>query len=213
VYILTSTFDADTAVSKVAELLALGDQAERLAEKLGLPKTTEQVQEGVKAVSFKKLISDVEKLKTVLTLEQDIEKLKQGHWSQKFVGRTFIDSKLTSLVTKKRKLGSIVEAPRWYYKQPRVWLLAAIRDYALDASNQNDAEWVDTEQGALVDNGVITMFETGDVAKAKQLAVELEKPLADVDPKFVLEHVEGQRSFHFNLKVNSVTYFAPVRGI
>ena len=44
------------------------------------------------------------------------------------------------------------------------------------------------------------MFEKADKAFAQQLVVQLEKPLKDVDPRFLLEKFEGHRSINVRFR-------------
>jgi hypothetical protein len=211
-YVLGSNFDTDTALSKVSELLALGETPERLAEKLNLAQDLGRVQDGIKGGSFKRLISDVEKLRRYLELGQDIDKHRGGQTLHRLLGSGFKEKTIQKLESERRKMGSIYEPPRWYYQHPRVWLLGAIKDYALDLARHHDSDWLDTdEEPEAVQAKSIDMFEHGNVALAKELSMQLEKPFKDLEPKFVLESLDGHRSFAFHFQTQRVTYFQPIR--
>lgn len=210
-HILRATFDRERAYEKVNELLALEDNPERLAEKLSLARDLEKINAGIAAVPFKRLVSEVEKLHEFVELEDEIDKVRSGNWAFAFMGKGFAEKKIATLLEKRRKFGSLIETPRWFYRQDRVWLLNAIRDYALDASNQGDAEWVEQEVESLP-LPVSQMLENGDVDQAKSMAQELGKPLKDIDPLFVLTLLEGHRTFYFDMDKQQAYYYAPVKG-
>jgi hypothetical protein len=210
-YLITATFDVEQAHAKAAELLALGDTPDRLAERLGSMHDLPMVKEGVPVASFKKLIDEVTRLKQFIALEKQIAELKAGKSMVRFLGSGFKEKQIAKLEEERRKFGSLIEAPRWFYKQPRVRLLSAIRDYALDGSQQGDAVWTDIDEKKLV-FPIVNIFESADVAEAQALAGELEKPLKDIAPRFLLEKFEGNRSINFDLEKGVAIYYAPVSG-
>ncbi len=207
-YVIIATFDSEQAFARMAEVLALGDTPERLAEQLGITRDLTSVKEGVANVSFKRLIDELARLKQFIEVEKQIEDVKTDKSMLRFLGAKFKEKQLTKLQEQRRKFGSLIEAPRWFYQQPRVRLLSAIRDYALDASQQGDATWNDVDEKKLV-FPIADMFEAGDVAFAEALITQLEKPLRDVDPRFILEKFEGNRSISFDFTTSMATYYAP----
>lgn len=210
-HLLRATFDRDRAYEKISELLALEDNPERLAEKLGLPRDVEKIKAGIAAVPYKRLVTEVEKLREFVELEKEIENVKAGKWTFSFMGKGFAENKIATLMEKRRKFGSLIETPRWFFRQDRVWLLHAMRDYALDSSNQGDAEWVENPLDTLT-LPVSQMLETGNVEAAKAMALELGKPLKDVDPAFVMTRLEGHRTLYFDVDKNVAFYFLPLKG-
>jgi hypothetical protein len=207
-YIITATFDAEAALGRASELLALGDSPERLAERLGATRDLEMVKEGVAPVSFKQVTTDMQRIKKYVEVEKEIADVKAGKSMFRILGAGYQEKQLAKLEETRRKLGSLIEAPRWFYKQPRVQLLSAIRDYALDGSQQGDAAWIEIEEEALV-FPIAKMFETSDQAFAQTLVEQLEKPLQDVDPRFLLEKFEGNRSVTFDFEKGAVLYYTP----
>lgn len=210
-YLITASFDVEQAQAKATELLALGDTPERLTERLGIPHDLSMVREGAPAASFKKLIVEMTRLKQYLALDRQIEELKADKSMLRFLGAGFKEKQLAKLQEARRKFGSLIEAPRWFYKQPRVRLLSAIRDYALDGSQQGDAVWSEIDEKKLV-FPIADIFEKADVPAAEALAAEIEKPLKDVPPRFLLEKFEGNRSIHFDLEKGIAIYYAPAPG-
>lgn len=211
-YILKATFDRDLAVSKMADMLALADNPERMSDKLNLREHRELIEDGIRPISGKKLIQAVAKVKETLSLDQEIGKIQEGGtFVSKLLGKSFARNKMEKLNERRRRLGNITEAPRWFYHEPRVWLLSALRDFAMEVSNQDDAEWVDSDQGFPVVSPLMDMFDTGNVAFAKLVAEQLELPLAEVDPVFILQNWDGHRSLVFDFENSVVTYFVPVR--
>jgi len=209
-YVLKATFEPDLAVNKVGEMLALAEEPERLAEKLGLPGQVDFVKKGIEQADFKRLLKDMEKLKQFVEIEKQIDDIKNGRWAFNFMGKGFGEKKIAGLEEKRRKLGSLIGAPRWFYKQERVRLLAAIRDYAMEISEQGDSEWVEMAMVA-VKYPVMDMFESGDHAAAKSLLAAIEKPFAEIDPHFVLNQIEGHRTLTFDFEKSLVTYYVPPR--
>lgn len=207
-YIITATFEAEQAFARASELLALGDAPERLAERLGIMRDVAVVKQGVASVSFKRLIDDLLRLKQFIEIEKQIEEVQNDKTMLRFLGAKFKEKQLSKLREGRRKFGSLIEAPRWFYKQPRVQLLSAIRDYALDGSQQGDAVWSDVDEKKLV-FPIAEMFEAADLVFAEVLAAQLEKPLKDIDPHFLLEKFEGNRSISFDFKTSMATYYAP----
>ncbi len=92
----------------------------------------------------------------------------------RFPGAQVQGKQIAKLEEELRKFGSLLEAPRWFYKEPRVQLLSAIRDYALDGSQQGDAAWIEVEEDALV-FPIVNMFENADQPFAQKVAEQLEK--------------------------------------
>ena len=210
-YIITATFDVEQAHARAAELLALGDTPDRLAERLGSPRELKMVKEGVVAGSFKKLVAEVTRLRQFVALDKQIEDLKNDKSMLRFLGSGFKEKQMAKLNEEQRKFGSLLEAPRWFYQHPRVRLLSAIRDYALDGSQQGDAVWNDIDEKKLV-FPIVDIFEKADVPAAEALAKELEKPLKDIATQFLLEKFEGNRSINFDLEKGVAIYYAPAPG-
>jgi len=207
-YIITASFDSEAAFARTSELLALGDSPERLAERLGVTRDVEMVKEGVVAVPFKRLVTDITRLKHFVEIEKQIAEVKAGKSLLSFLGSGFKEKQIAKLEDERRKFGSLIEAPRWFYKQPRVQLLSAIRDYALDGSQQGDAVWTEIEEEDLV-FPIVEMFENADTVFGETLVAQLEKPLKDVDPRFLLEKFEGNRSISFDFTKNVAMYYTP----
>lgn len=207
-YIITATFDSEQAYARANELLALGDSPERLAERLGIQRELDVVKQGVLSTSFKRVVGDIARLKQFIEIEKQIEEVKGDQSMLRFLGAKFKEKQLAKLQEERRKFGSLIEAPRWFYKQPRVQLLSAIRDYALDGSQQGDAAWSEVDEKKLV-FPIADMFEGADMEFAEIVITELEKPLKDVDPRFLLEKFEGNRSITFDFTTNIATYYVP----
>jgi hypothetical protein len=207
-HIIAASFDAEAALSRASEVLALGDSPERLAEKLGITRDLDMIKEGVVTASFKRLKEDIIKLKQYVEVERQIDEIKNGGSMLRFLGEKFKDKQVVRLEEDLRKFGDLIEAPRWFYKQPRVQLLSAIRDYALDGSQQGDAAWIEVAEDKLV-FPIVNMYENADQPFAQKLAEQLEKPLKDVDPKFLLEKFEGNRSISFDFEKGIATYYTP----
>jgi hypothetical protein len=211
-YIITATFDPDAAFTRTSELLALGDSPERLAERLGMARDLDLIKQGVASASFKRVLNDIRQLKQVLDIDRKIEDLKQDKSMLRFLGSGMKDKQIAKLDAERQKAGGLLEGPAWFYQQPRVQLLASIRDYALDGSEQGDAAWVETDPAKLV-FPIVSMFEAADQAFAENLVAQIEKPLKDIDPRFLLEKFEGNRSITFDFDKGVAIYYtaAPSR--
>jgi hypothetical protein len=207
-YIITATFDADAAFARTAELLALGDSPERLAERLGITRDLAAVKQGVQQSSFRRLLSDVKGLKRYVGVRQQIEDVKNGKSMMRFLGEGFKEKQIIKLEEEMKKFGSLLDGPSWLYGQPRVQLLSAIRDSGLDAAQQGDAVWTEVETNSLV-FPIANMFESADSGFAQQLITQLERPLKDVDPRFLLEKFEGNRSISFDFDKGVAMYYTP----
>jgi len=207
-YIITATFDSDAAFARASELLALGDSPERLAERLGISRDLEAVKQGVANVSFKRLLQDIKQLRHYVELTKQIEDLKGGKTVLRFLGPGFKEKQIAKLEEECEKLGALIEAPKWFYQQPRIQLLSSIRDYALDGSQQGDAVWTEIDRGKLI-FPIATMFETADNVFAQDLVAQLERPLKDIDPRFLLEKFEGNRSITFDFDKGVAMYYTP----
>ena len=207
-YIITATFDPDAAFARTSELLALGDSPERLAERLGVPRDLDIVKQGVLSSSFKRLLNDMAQLKHYVDINRQIEEVRNGKTMLRFLGDGFKEKQIAKLEAESKKFGSLIDAPKWFYQQPRVHLLSSIRDYALDGSQQGDASWSDIERDSLV-FPIAQMFETVDKEFAQNLVTQLEKPLKDVDPRFLLEKFEGHRSITFDFEKGVAIYYTP----
>ncbi|HEX4140994.1 MAG TPA: hypothetical protein VHY09_11645 [Candidatus Methylacidiphilales bacterium] len=207
-YIITATFDADAAFARTAELLALGDSPERLAERLGITRELPVVKQGVQQASFRRLIADVKGLKKYVEVRQQIEDVKNGKSMMRFLGEGFKEKQLAKLDVEVKKFGSLIDAPAWFYQQPRVQLLSAIRDSALDGAQQGDAVWTEVEREKLI-FPIAAMFESADGDFARELVAQLEKPLKDTDPRFILEKFEGNRSINFDFDKGVAMYYTP----
>ena len=207
-YIITATFDADAAFARTSELLTLGDSPERLAERLGITRDLEVIKQGVVNASFKRLLNDINQLKHYVAINKQIEEVKSGKSTLRFLGAGFKERQIAKLEDECRKFGSLIEAPRWFYQQPRVQLLSSIRDYALDGSQQGDAIWTEIDRETLV-FPLAAMFETADKAFAQDLVAQIERPLKDIDPRFLLEKFEGNRSITFDFDKGVAMYYTP----
>src|SRR5271170_6031953 len=131
-YIITATFDSEAAFARTSELLALGDSPERLAERLGIPRDLEMIKQGAIAASFKQVMTDIAKIKKYHETEKQLEQVKSDKSALRFLGAGFKAKQILKYEEMLRKFGALIEAPRWFYKQPRIQLLSCIRDYALD---------------------------------------------------------------------------------
>lgn len=207
-YIITATFDPEAAFERTAELLALGDSPERLAERLGITRDLDMVKQGVVNAPFKRLINDIKEIKHYIELDRQIEDVKSGKAMLSFLGAGYKEKQIAKLEAERRKFGALIEAPRWFYMQPRVQLLSAIRDYALDGSQQGDATWIEVEQEKLV-FPIADMFESADMEFAVKLVEQLEKPLKNIDTKYLLEDFEGNRSITFDFDKSIAFYYTP----
>jgi hypothetical protein len=207
-YIITASFDPDAAFARASELLALGDSPERLAERLGITRDLNLVKQGVMVASFKRLLNDIAELKHYIEVNQQIEEVRQGKTMLRFLGDGFKEKQIAKLEAESRKFGSLIEGPKWFYEQPRVHLLSSIRDYALDGSQQGDAAWIDVDRSKLV-FPIVSMFEAADKVFAQDLVAQIEKPLKDVDPRFLLEKFEGHRSITFDFDKGAAIYYSP----
>jgi hypothetical protein len=209
--LITAPFDAAQAEAKAAELLALGDLPERLAEMLGTPRDLEAVREGVQVVSFKRVLVEVDRLRKFIELEDQIEKLETDKSLLRFLGSGFKEKQLARLGEEKKKFGSLLEGPAWFYRQPRVRLLSSIRDFALDNSQQGEPSWTEVSERQLV-FPIVDIFEQADRDGAQILVEELEKPLKEISPRFLLENFEGHRSITFDLETGIALYHAPTNA-
>ncbi|MEM1059638.1 MAG: hypothetical protein AAGK14_10350 [Verrucomicrobiota bacterium] len=210
-YVLCATFDPKLALSKVKEMLAMGEEAERLAQRLGQPDEAAAIKDGVENGSMKALVEGVTRVQEFLDIEKEIEQVENGRWAMGFMGKGFRDKKLKKLRAKRSGYGSLIDAPRDFYQLNRVRLLGLIRDFALDCAEQGDAEWIDTESRPL-HFPLAEMFEQGDVDRARKIASALGKPFGNLDPEFVLKTMEGHRALSFDFEKNLVTFYGPIRG-
>jgi hypothetical protein len=207
-YIITATFDADAAFARASELLTLGDSPERLAERLGITRDLAMVKQGVQQASFRRLIADIKHLRKYVDIQNQIEDVKNGKTVMRFLGDGFKEKQIAKLEEDAKRFGSLIDAPTWFYQQPRVQLLSAIRDLALDGSQQGDAVWTEVERDKLA-FPIAAMFESADREFAQELVTQLEKPLKDVDPRFLLEKFEGHRSITFDFDKGMAMYYTP----
>lgn len=207
-YIITATFDPDAAFARASELLALGDSPERLAERLGVTRDLDMVKKGVSTASFKRLVQEVSKLKHYVDISKQMDEVKTDKSMLRFLGAGFKEKQLAKLEAEAQKCGSLIEGPKWFYQQPRVQLLAAIRDYALDGSQQGDAVWAEVDRSKLT-FPIAAMFEKADKAFAEEIVKEIEKPLKDIEPRFLLEKFEGNRSVSFDFDTGMAMYYSP----
>jgi hypothetical protein len=207
-YIITATFDPDAAFARASEMLALGDSPERLAERLGITRDLDVVKKGVPSASFKRVIQDVHKLRHYVEVSKQLDEVKSDKSMLRFLGAGFKEKQIARLEAEIEKFASLIDAPKWFYQQPRVQLLSSIRDYALDGSQQGDAAWAEIERQQLV-FPIAAMYETANKAFAEELVAHIEKPLKDVDPRFLLEKFEGNRSVTFDFDKGMATYYSP----
>src|ERR1700761_7380042 len=113
-YIITATFDADAAFARAAELLALGDSPERLAERLGITRDLAMVKQGVMAASFRRVVQDVKQLKKYVEVQQKMEDVKNGKTFMRFFGEGAKEKQLATLEEELKKFSSLLEGPTWF---------------------------------------------------------------------------------------------------
>lgn len=210
-YVLCATFDPRLAIGKVKEMLALSSEPERLAQRLGQPEETENFKKGIEDNSMQALINGVHRVQEFLDVEREIEQVENGRWALGFMGKAFRDKRLKKLRAKRTNYGTLIDAPREFYQLNRIRLIAAIRDFALDCSEQGDAEWVDLGNKPLP-LPLVEMFEQGDVDTARKVASALSKPFEKLNPEYILKQMEGHRTLYFDFEKNLVTFYGPIRG-
>jgi hypothetical protein len=211
-YVITATFDEELALGRIREMLALADTPESLAERLGLERDVEIVRQAIIPPSFKRLANDMKAQKQAAEIGRQIEELRAGSGGMsRFFGSP--EKKIAKLEEERRKITPLLATQRWFYSHPRVNLLSSIRDFALDGSLSPDAAWREVDP-AILQFPIVTMFDSGNLDFVRVLTAELEKPLKQVDPKFVLTKFEGHRSIDFDIETHTATYYiaAPREG-
>jgi hypothetical protein len=207
-FIITATFDEELALNRIREALALTDTPETLSERLGMPNDLELVRQAVVTPSFKRLLTEIKSRRQFVEIGEQIEEAKTGKSVSRLFGSGFQEKKVARLEEERRKIPSLGAAQRWFYTHPRVVLLSSIRDFALDGSLHPDAAWREVTPTDLP-FPIAKMFETADMDFAKELAAELEKPLKQADPRFLLTKFEGHRSIGFDFATQTATYYVP----
>jgi len=207
-FVITATFDPELAKSAIREVLTMADTPEALAERLGIARDADMVKQGVVTTSFKRLLTDMKRRRQFLDIGSQVDEARGGKTMARFLGSGFQEKKVAKLEDERKKLDTLVETQRWFYTHPRVVLLSTLRDFALDGSLNQDAAWNDLSPSQLP-FPIATMFETGDLEFAKALADELEKPLKQTDPEFLLQKFEGHRSIGFDIETKTATYYMP----
>ena len=207
-FVITATFEEELALSRIRDMVALADTPDTLAERLGMTRDLELVRQAVVTPSLKRLMTELKARRQFLEITQQIAEARSGKSVSRLFGSGFSEKKIKRLEDERKKIPPPVEAKKWFYSHPRVVLLSAIRDFALDGALHPDAAWREVEPSSLP-FPIATMFETADLDFAKELTNELEKPLKQIDPKFLLEKFEGQRSIGFDLKTHIATYYVP----
>ena len=207
-YIITATFDPELAYGRIRDMLALGDAPEALAERLGIQRDAALVKEAVVTTSFKRLLTELKRRRQFLEIGAQIAEARKGGGAARFLGANFQEKKVAKLEEERKKFDSPLEAQRWFYTHPRVVLLSAIRDFALDGSLNQDAAWREEEPSKLP-FPIAAMFETGDLDFGKTLTDELEKPFKQTSPEFLLQKFEGHRSIGFDVATQTATYYMP----
>ncbi len=66
-------------------------------------------------------------------------------------------------------------------------------------SQQGDAAWTEIEREKLV-FPIVAMFESANATFAQEVITQLEKPLKDIDPRFLLEKFEGNPLHHLRFR-------------
>ncbi len=204
-FVITATFDEELALGRIRDMLALADTPETLAERLGLERDVDLVRQAVVTPSFKRLPNDVKAQKQFVEIGKQIDEVKTGGLAFLFGSK---EKKIARLEEERGKLPPLLATERWFYSHPRVNLLSTIRDYALDGALHADAAWREVDP-SILPFPIAVMFAEGDLEFAKTLAAELEKPLKQMDPKFLLTKFEGHRSIGFDLETHMATYYVP----
>ena len=205
-FVITATFEEELALSHLREALALAATPEALADRLGLKKDLEMIKQALITPSLKRLMTEVKTRRQYLEITQQIEEARSGKSASRFFGAGFNEKKILRLDQERKKIAPPLEAKRWFYSLPRVVLLSAIRDFALDGSLHPDAAWREVVPSSL-DFPIAAMFDAGNLDFAKELTTELEKPFKQIDPKFLLLKFEGHRSISFDLSTHAATYY------
>src|ERR1700761_4088749 len=116
-YIITATFDADAAFARTAELLALGDSPERLAERLGITRELGVVKQGVQQANFRRVFADLKGIKKYVEVRQKIEDVRGNKSVLRFLGEGMKGKQLAKLEAEMAQCGSLIDAPAWFYQQ------------------------------------------------------------------------------------------------
>ena len=212
-FVITATYEEELALSHIRDAFAMADTPDALAERLGVTRDLELVRQAVVTPSLRRLLTEVKNRRQYLEITQQIEAARSGKSAARFFGTGFSEKKASRLEDERRKIPSLLDAKRWFYSLPRVVLLSTIRDFALDGALHPDAAWREVVPSTLP-FPIVTMFDTGDLDFAKELTQELEKPLKEIDPKFLLIKFEGHRSIGFDPTTSTATYYtaAPSEG-
>jgi hypothetical protein len=204
-FVITATFDEELALGRIRDMLALAETPEILAERLNIERDVELVHKAVITPSFKRLSNDVKAQKQYVAIGKQIDEVKTGGLVRLFGSK---EKKIARLEEERGKLPPLLATKRWFYAHPRVNLLSTIRDHALDSALHADAAWREVDP-SILPFPIAAMFAEGDFEFAKTLTVELEKPLKQIDPQFLLTKFEGHRSIGFDLETHMATYYVP----
>lgn len=204
-FVITATFDEELALGRIRDMLALADTPETLAERLGIERDVDLVRRAVVTPSFKRLLNDVKARKQYVEIGRQIDEVKTGGLVRLFGSK---EKKIARLEEERGKIPPLIDTERWFYAHPRVNLLSTIRDYALDGALHADAAWREVDP-SILPFPVAVMFAEGDIEFVKTLTAQLEKPLKQIDPAFLLTKFEGHRSIGFDLETHMATYYVP----
>jgi hypothetical protein len=139
-------------------------------------------------------------------LEAEMSSLRQGKSMLRFLGEERVVAKQQKIKATLRSMSTRHDLIRWFYHHPRIWLLAYVRDAALDASRSSEAEWISVDENDETLAPTAPLLLRGDSDLVKKYSKIMEGKWDSLSPEFILSQMDGHRSLRFDLTTKVVSF-------
>lgn len=203
-WVLQSTFEPRTALHRISVLL--NQSADDLCVEFGLSHHHDWVHRGWAPDLTTDLLQKMKEIRLRDELESEMLALRQGRSVLRFLGEERVVAKQQKIKSELTKIVTRHDLIHWYYQHPRIWLLAYVRDAALDASRSSEAEWVEVDENDDTLAPTSSLLLKSDPRIVKQYAPFFQKEWVKLSPEFILNHFDGHRSLRFDMPKQTVSF-------
>ncbi len=184
----------------------LNQSADELCVEFGLSHHHDWVHEGWNSDRSTDLLRKTKEIRLREELELEMRALRKGESALRFLGEERVVAKQQKIKSELATLLTRHDLIRWYYQHPRIWLLAYVRDAALDASRASEAEWVEVEENDERLSPTSSLLLKSDSETVKLYSTLFQKQWSELSPEFILNQIDGHRSLRFEMSTKVLSF-------